>query len=261
MILLLGKNGSGKTHIANGLDKLGLKKSISYTTRDMRLKERNGIDYFFISKEKFMKLIQENFFIEYKRFNDNFYGTPKENLYNSDVIIGDSSINNNIFCAADRVLFVETPIQNRYDGMLKRGDSREVIFNRIHGENAEYLFCKPIEVVFNNHKDDVIKKVYHMINNPSEKEIISFREFIINRLHCYNPFLHSDELLQFLDYEEHLIRKLFVQNKLSYETYEEYILRFLKDNHFCFEKNDDNLTLNFNSGPIRTRMLRYYNER
>ena len=48
MILLLGKNGSGKTYITRELEQKGIKRSVSYTTRPQRPKEVNGEDYVFV---------------------------------------------------------------------------------------------------------------------------------------------------------------------------------------------------------------------
>ncbi len=67
--------------------------SISYTTRPKRKSEKQGIDYFFISKNKFESLKDENFFIEYANVFDHWYGTPKnfikENLKKGKDVIFD----------------------------------------------------------------------------------------------------------------------------------------------------------------------------
>ncbi len=51
--------------------------SISCTTRPIRGEEEDGIDYHFLSKERFEELIKENAFIEYAKVHDNYYGTLK----------------------------------------------------------------------------------------------------------------------------------------------------------------------------------------
>lgn len=52
--------------------------SISCTTRSQREGETDGINYFFISKEEFRKCIDEEKFLEWAEFADNFYGTKKK---------------------------------------------------------------------------------------------------------------------------------------------------------------------------------------
>ena len=82
IIIISSPSGAGKTTLC----KLLLKKmryinlSVSYTSRNQRLNEIDGKDYFFISKEKFNDLKNKNFFIETATNFGNFYGSPYKNL-------------------------------------------------------------------------------------------------------------------------------------------------------------------------------------
>ena len=82
IIIISSPSGAGKTTLC----KLLLKKmrninlSISYTSRNKRLNEINGKDYFFVTKEKFNHLKNNNFFIETAINFGNFYGSPYKNL-------------------------------------------------------------------------------------------------------------------------------------------------------------------------------------
>lgn len=75
-------SGGGKTSIVNAVRKKfpGLKVSVSYTSRPQRKNEVNGVDYFFVSKQEFAKLIEEDFFVEYAEVFGNFYGVPRLNI-------------------------------------------------------------------------------------------------------------------------------------------------------------------------------------
>lgn len=81
-VALAAPSGGGKTTLCQML----LKKykdacvSVSYTTRAPRGGEKDGVDYFFVSKERFQKLIQENHFAEWAEVHGNFYGTSKDFL-------------------------------------------------------------------------------------------------------------------------------------------------------------------------------------
>lgn len=55
---------------------MGLKKSVSATTRRPRRGERDGVNYHFISEKEFKKRIREGAFIEHVKLFDNYYGTP-----------------------------------------------------------------------------------------------------------------------------------------------------------------------------------------
>ena len=80
MLVLSSPSGAGKTSICKKILNLDneIKMSISYTTRTKRKSEKDSEDYFFISKEKFEKLKNQNFFVEYANVFDNWYGTPKK---------------------------------------------------------------------------------------------------------------------------------------------------------------------------------------
>jgi len=77
LVIISGPSGSGKTSICNELTKNPkVKQSVSYTTRKPRDGEREGIDYCFVERSEFEKLIRENKFIEYAEYCGHLYGTP-----------------------------------------------------------------------------------------------------------------------------------------------------------------------------------------
>lgn len=82
IIIISSPSGAGKTTLC----KLLLKKmnnislSISYTSRNQRLNETNGKDYYFVTKDKFIKLKMKNYFIETAVNFNNYYGSPYFNL-------------------------------------------------------------------------------------------------------------------------------------------------------------------------------------
>jgi len=82
LFCLIGPGASGKSSIAAGLLKtcLPLKISISTTTRPPRPYEKDGREYYFVSKEEFKQRIEAGSFIEHAGFAGNLYGTEKTNL-------------------------------------------------------------------------------------------------------------------------------------------------------------------------------------
>ncbi len=77
LVIISGPSGSGKTSICNELTKNPeVIQSVSYTTRRPRDDERDGVDYCFVERGEFEKLIKENKFIEYAEYCGNLYGTP-----------------------------------------------------------------------------------------------------------------------------------------------------------------------------------------
>lgn len=84
LIVFSAPSGSGKTTIVRHLleqSKLPLAFSISATTRAPRGNEKNGVDYYFLSKEEFEQKIREGAFLEYEEvYPGLFYGTLKSEI-------------------------------------------------------------------------------------------------------------------------------------------------------------------------------------
>tara|TARA_B100001057_G_scaffold447027_1_gene486156 strand:- start:2772 stop:3347 length:576 start_codon:yes stop_codon:yes gene_type:complete len=81
-IVLSSPSGAGKTTITKKISQKypNIKISISHTTRKPRPNEIDGVDYHFVSPEKFQKLIKEDNFYEYAKIFDNYYGTSKNSV-------------------------------------------------------------------------------------------------------------------------------------------------------------------------------------
>ena len=78
MIVLSSPSGAGKTTLVNLLSKLNnFEISISHTTRQPRPNETPNKDYFFVSEEKFKRLIKNGEFLEYAKVFNNYYGTTR----------------------------------------------------------------------------------------------------------------------------------------------------------------------------------------
>ena len=77
LIVISGPSGVGKDTLIKRLLELdrNLRYSVSCTTRRPRPNEKDGVDYTFVSREQFKKLIEENAFLEWADYNGNLYGT------------------------------------------------------------------------------------------------------------------------------------------------------------------------------------------
>tara|TARA_B100000575_G_C22855835_1_gene500446 strand:- start:111 stop:740 length:630 start_codon:yes stop_codon:yes gene_type:complete len=86
LIIISSPSGAGKTTLCKLLIKkmTNLTISISYTSRNKRLNEIDGKDYFFVSLSEFNKLIKKNFFIETAKNFNNYYGSPYKNIVNAN---------------------------------------------------------------------------------------------------------------------------------------------------------------------------------
>lgn len=143
MIILLGKNASGKTTLREELEKLGGKSLVSYTTREPREGEVDGRDYHFVSRAYFEKLIEDGKFFEYGRNPKcDYYGTLRAD-YDDDkiAIIGaGESLNKvlNLDTINAEIFFLKCSTHLRLDRMLRRNEELKSIYNRIYYENFRY---------------------------------------------------------------------------------------------------------------------------
>lgn len=56
------------------------KFSVSHTTRKIRENEKHGVNYFYVSEEEFKSKINKDEFVEWANYNNNYYGTSKQEL-------------------------------------------------------------------------------------------------------------------------------------------------------------------------------------
>ena len=77
LIVLSGPSGAGKGTVLKEFLKSGkYSLSVSATTRKPREGEKDGVNYYFKSREEFEEMIERGEFAEYAEFNGNYYGTP-----------------------------------------------------------------------------------------------------------------------------------------------------------------------------------------
>ena len=147
LFILSAPSGGGKSTLCQALLNRfeDLRYSISYTTRNPRSGEKDGEDYFFISRDEFTRGIAENRWAEWAKVHDNFYGTSAQWL-NAELATGhdilldiDVQGARQIFSMYPKsiTIFVMPPsIEVLRKRLESRGaDTREVIEKRL--KNAE----------------------------------------------------------------------------------------------------------------------------
>ena len=134
MIVLVGESASGKSSIEKYLvNHYGYKKVVSYTTRQPRQGEIDGVDYHFIDEDKFIELNGNKFFAETAVYNGWHYGTAKEDCANDKVAVltphGLRQISKikNINVVS---FYINVPRRDRLIKILQRGDNIEEAYRR-----------------------------------------------------------------------------------------------------------------------------------
>lgn len=82
LFIISAPSGTGKSTVVGELLKRykDLHYSVSYTTRKPRKDEKEGVDYRFVDRQTFEKLMKEDFFAEWADVYGSFYGTPKKEI-------------------------------------------------------------------------------------------------------------------------------------------------------------------------------------
>ena len=82
MVVISGPSGVGKDSVLRALKKsdLPIYHVVTANTRAPRPDEKEGVDYFFVSRETFEKMIADNELIEYSRVYDDYKGVPKAQI-------------------------------------------------------------------------------------------------------------------------------------------------------------------------------------
>ncbi len=178
-IVISGPSGVGKGTICNILlskKENNLSYSISMTTRKKRIYEKNGVDYYFTSRDNFKKRILNNEFLEYNLYNKEYYGTLKTevldkinkgiNVISELDVNGAKKIKNNF---KDCILiYITAPnIEELRRRLIKRGtENKEEIEQRLkiaiyeEKEKINYDY-----VIMNDNLEIAIEKIQIIIKN------------------------------------------------------------------------------------------------
>lgn len=82
ILVVSGPSGAGKTTVVNLFlqDNADFTLSVSHTTRNRRANEIEGKNYYFVSKEEFLDMIERDEFVEWAEVYGNYYGTSKKEI-------------------------------------------------------------------------------------------------------------------------------------------------------------------------------------
>ena len=142
MLILIGASASGKTEVAKLLaKKYNITKIVTYTTRQPRIHEVNGVDYNFVSVDEFARLTSLNFFVETTYYNSNYYGTARKDIKDDKCIILDPNGLKSFNALNDsRIIsiYLSSTEENRYQRMIDRQDSIENAKKRIVNDRITF---------------------------------------------------------------------------------------------------------------------------
>lgn len=188
ILLLSGPSGCGKSSLLKEVYKVidNYYFSISTTTRAPRVGEKDGVDYYFVSKEEFIEDINEGNFLEWAEVHGNYYGTSlkpiNKALDESKLVIFDIDVQ-----GFDQVVqklrditttvFITTPTIEELEKRLfnRDTDSKDVIENRISNAKVEIEYIDQYD--------------YFIVNdnlNTASKQLVSIARSALVKASLYN---------------------------------------------------------------------------
>lgn len=169
IIALFGESGTGKDTIKKYLiEKENMNGMISFTSRPKRDNEINDVDYHFVTKDKFLELMQKKKILEVSIFNHWYYGSSVDDLQKDKINVGVFNI--------------------------------QGISNLLHSKNLEVL---PIRIQISNEKERLIRAL-NREENPNCSEIC--RRFLADQEDLkiipfqYRTFLNDKPQSSFKDF-------------------------------------------------------------
>ena len=194
LIIITAPSGAGKTTLIKKLLKEGgYVLSVSYTTREPREGERDGVDYHFITDDEFLKKKDSGFFAEWALVHNHYYGTSQMDSYKliktGKTVIFDvdyqGALNLQKTMPEALSIFILPPSLEilRQRLINRKTDSEEVINLRIKNAQKEIYYAKHFD--------------YLLINDKIEEAFATLKDII--RVNKLNISKNSKELEPFID--------------------------------------------------------------
>ena len=180
LLIITAPSGAGKTSIYKRLLELrdDIKFSVSYTTRKKRPGERDGVDYYFITREEFKRKIENGDFLEWAEVHGELYGTERDQVIRcineGYICLLDIDVQGALKVMKDKTLdyvsiFIEPPSIEELESRLRKRDTEteESIKLRIKNAMKELEYKNYFNYIVVN---DVLDRAVNEISSIIDKE-------------------------------------------------------------------------------------------
>ena len=191
LVILSSPSGVGKTTLTKKIQQKynNFKILVSHTTRSPRSNEVDGVDYHFVSNEKFKKLINENKFYEYAKIYENYYGTLKENvdktIKKNDIIFdidwqGTKKLSKFDNLNLIKIYLITNNKNELKKRLLKRNQNTSIeIENRFNSFDEDVKHWNDYDfIIINKNLEICFKQIEEIINNFKNNFSILSRKFL-----------------------------------------------------------------------------------
>ena len=178
LVIITGPSGVGKGTVVKELMDVNkdIWLSISATTRNPRMGEKDGENYYFISDKKFKDMIDKKEFLEWAKFAGNYYGTPlttvNEKIAKGFIVLleieveGAKQIKEKFPEALS--IFLLPPSKEELEKRIRKraSDKEEAINRRLSRADYEIASSDEFDFVLTNHDiDETVKRVFKIIKS------------------------------------------------------------------------------------------------
>ncbi len=176
IVIISGPSGVGKTTLLRCLPSENFYFSVSHTTRTPRKEEVNGKDYYFVSKEEFLRMIENNEFLEWIEVFGTYYGTSIKEINKAfsqnkhlvlDIeVIGATRLRNFFGNLAIFIFILPPNLEILKERLKKRGAENETeIEKRINRAVEEIKFAGWFDYIIINDELEKAKECLFSIIN------------------------------------------------------------------------------------------------
>ena len=194
ILILSGPSGCGKSTLLKEVYKeiSDYYFSISTTTRQPRVGEVDGVDYFFVSKEEFEKDIKDDNFLEYALVHGNYYGTSLKPINKAldakklvifDIDVQGHDLVRNKLDSIVTSVFITTPSLKVLEDRLnsRNTDNKDVIENRIKNAKCEVEYFREYDyLIINDNLEEASKQLVSIANIARIKTKLFDKNLIIS---------------------------------------------------------------------------------
>ncbi|MGI6767246.1 MAG: guanylate kinase [Lentihominibacter sp.] len=189
LFVISGPSGVGKGTICREIfsAESNTRFSVSMTTRPPREGEKEAVDYYFVTKEEFEKLLADGGLLEYNTFVDNYYGTPKEPVMEwlaagCDVILeidwhGAFQVRESY--PESVLIFILPPsVEELKERIMCRGsETEESMQKRLEQAMSDIVQAERYDYrVVNDTLDNAVRQVCEIIKKERNKNVISINQ-------------------------------------------------------------------------------------
>lgn len=171
LYLVTAPSGAGKTTIVKELEKQGYwSECISHTTREMRVGEENGKEYYFVSQEEFQQMVEDGKFAESITYTNNQrYGVSNDEINklmdakeNVVIIVNYDGYKQVKEIYPDAIgIFIEVTAQECILNMMHRGESKSSMVERLEAYAEEISNRDEYDFVITNERGHLAETLFN----------------------------------------------------------------------------------------------------